>query len=85
MSQNKPAEAAKDKFFTKIMGTHELLENGNRLIAESIRGRVFEVTPSGKIVWDYRMPYNDEVASLFSAASRLPQDFFDKGALKCSQ
>lgn len=74
-----------DKFFTKIMGTHELQPNGNRLIAESIAGRVIEVSPQGEVVWDYRMPFNDEVASLFAAASRLPEDYFGKDGLTCSK
>jgi len=74
-----------DKFYSRIMGTHETLANGNRLIAESAAGRVFEVTKQGQIVWDYRMPYNKDTASLFAAASRLPKDYFDMGALKCSK
>jgi hypothetical protein len=32
------------------------LPNGNTLITESDRGRVFEITPSGEIVWEFFIP-----------------------------
>jgi hypothetical protein len=35
-------------------GAQELLPNGNVLISEDDKGRVFEVTRDGKIVWEYR-------------------------------
>lgn len=72
-----------DKFYTNIMGAHQKLANGNRLITESRQGRVFEVTEQGRIVWDYRLPYDDEVASLFSVAMRLPLDYFEKDQPTC--
>lgn len=74
---------ASDEFFTNIMGTHQALENGNRLITESTAGRVFEVTPQGQIVWDYRLPYDDYLASLFAASIRVDDDFFEAGSLGC--
>jgi len=43
-------------FFTKRRGGADRLGNGNTLITESDRGRVFEVDPKGGIVWDYWMP-----------------------------
>jgi hypothetical protein len=43
-------------FFSKLRGSVEPLPNGNRLITESTRGRVFEVTRDGRIVWDFRNP-----------------------------
>lgn len=71
-----------DRFYSRIMGAHQKLDNGNRLIVESSAGRVFEVTENGKVVWDYRLPYDDEYASLIAYAKRLPNDFF-KGELTC--
>jgi len=41
-------------------GSAQRLPNGNTLIAESDRGRVFEVTRDGKIVWEF---YSMEVDS----------------------
>ena len=41
------------RFYTVGGGKHQLLANGNRLITEAMPGRAFEVTPAGKIVWEY--------------------------------
>lgn len=43
----------KNKFFSLASGSNQRLPNGNTLITESDRGRVFEVNPEGKIVWQY--------------------------------
>jgi len=45
-------------FFSLVRGASQRLPNGNTLITESDRGHVFEVTPTGQIVWEY---YNPEV------------------------
>lgn len=44
-------------FWSKLRGGAQRLPNGNTLITESQRGRVFEVTPAGTVVWEY---WNDE-------------------------
>jgi hypothetical protein len=43
-------------FFSKARGSAQELSNGNVLITESTKGRVFEVTRSGEIVWDFWNP-----------------------------
>jgi len=43
-------------FFTASRGGSEQLPNGNVLVAESNRGRVFEVTRDGEIVWEFLNP-----------------------------
>jgi hypothetical protein len=43
-------------FFTRLRGSAQKLENGNVLITESDKGHAFEVTPSGKIVWEFWNP-----------------------------
>ena len=43
-------------FFSKARGGAQELGNGNVLIAETDKGRAFEVTPTGEIVWEF---YND--------------------------
>jgi hypothetical protein len=49
------------RFYTDFQGSAQRLANGNTLIAESRTGRVFEVTPSAEVVWDYHCPYlNDK-------------------------
>lgn len=72
-------------FFSSIMGRHEPLDNGNRLIIESKRGRVFEINEQGDIVWDYILPYDDEYASLIAEAYRLEESFFEVDNWHCPQ
>lgn len=35
------------------------MPNGNTLITESGKSRIFEVTPQGEVVWDFYNPYID--------------------------
>ena len=42
-----------ESFFSMASGSSQRLPNGNTLITDSLRGRVFEVTPSGETVWEY--------------------------------
>jgi len=55
-----------DDFFTKSQGYCQRLGNGNTLITESEKGRAFEITKSGKIVWEYYHPdIQDETNSKY--------------------
>lgn len=63
-------------FHTYVMGAHERLPNGNRLIAESLKGRVFEITPDGDIVWEYVKPFNKKLAAIIEMALRFDDDYF---------
>lgn len=64
-------------FYTKWMGSHQSLPNGNLLISESYKGRVIEVTPSGELAWEYISNYNDEYASLISYSQRIDKGYID--------
>ncbi len=70
---------AEAPFYSETCGTSQRLSNGNTLITESDEGRAFEVTPDGRIVWEFLSPYRagDEgelVATLFEI-TRLPPGF----------
>jgi hypothetical protein len=55
--------AAPDKLSFRshfISGAHRV-PNGNTFIASGARGRFFEVTPEGDIVWEYWTPYSGDV------------------------
>ncbi len=43
-------------FYSLSRGASQRLGNGNTLITESDRGRVFEVTPAGETVWEFVNP-----------------------------
>lgn len=40
-------------FYTRVQGKWQLLENGNMLLSEADAGRVVEVTPNGRIAWEW--------------------------------
>ena len=44
-------------FYTSICGGAQRLPNGNTLACESTKGRFFEVTTDGEIVWEYQNPF----------------------------
>ena len=71
-------------FYSAFISGAERLPNGNTLICSGAGGRVFEVTPDGRTVWNYRNPHGGEVEppehagkapplALFRAA-RYPRD-----------
>lgn len=43
-------------FDSDILGSCSRLPNGNTLAVESVHGRAIEVTPEGRIVWEYLNP-----------------------------
>lgn len=44
-------------FFSSVAGAQQVLPNGNLLISSSEGGRVFEITPGKKKVWEWVPPY----------------------------
>lgn len=51
-------------FFTAFVGNVARLPNGNTLIDEGMNGRVFQITRSGEIVWEYVTPFVGWLSSL---------------------
>ena len=45
-----------ESFFSESRGAAQRLPNGNTLITEITRGRVFDVTPSGETMWEFFEP-----------------------------
>ena len=50
------ASTPRSTFFATIISGMQRLPNGNTLIDEGTEGRFFEVTPDGRIVWEYVNP-----------------------------
>jgi hypothetical protein len=48
------------RFYSAFRGAAQRLPNGNTLITGSARGRAFEVTSAGEIVWTYYTPKTGE-------------------------
>ena len=59
------------RFHSFVCGQGQRLPNGNTLITISTEGRVIEVTPGGRVVWEYLNPHStvvdgqDRVATIF--------------------
>jgi hypothetical protein len=51
-----PRSGEDHRFFSYYIGSAQRLPNGNTLIDEGTNGRVFEVTNTSKIVWEYITP-----------------------------
>ena len=43
--------------YSALISGCQRLPNGNTLICEGLKGRVFEITMDGEIVWEYRSPF----------------------------
>ena len=55
------AETPADFYATYGSGAHRL-PNGNTLIADGPAGTIFQVTPEGKLVWKYLVPYRYHIS-----------------------
>ena len=63
-----------DGFFSEVRGGAQRLPGGTTLITESERGRVFEVTREGEIVWEWWNPVlEDGARRRVYRATRLPE------------
>lgn len=59
-------------FFSPTGGTQQALPNGNVLVTSTRGGRVFEVTRTGKLAWEWVPPY-EPVRAVRVAADACPQ------------
>jgi hypothetical protein len=68
-------------FYSYLRSSAQRLANGNTLINESDGGRLFEVTRSGDIVWEYINPVrrgdNEELIAVVSSGQRIDPATFD--------
>ncbi|HVR70961.1 MAG TPA: arylsulfotransferase family protein [Vicinamibacteria bacterium] len=74
-----PADGQGADLVSETSGSTERLENGNTLITESTAGRALEVTPEGRIVWEFWNPHragerHELIATLLEVV-RLPRAF----------
>jgi hypothetical protein len=46
-----------EEFFTDTRGANQELPNGNILVTESKKGRVFEINRQGRVVWEFYNPH----------------------------
>jgi hypothetical protein len=77
-------DSNKDNFFySETQGNDQTLDNGDLMIVESLRGRIFEVTPKGDIVWSFVSNWNDDKVVIIDEATRYPLDYVDFTKKSC--
>jgi hypothetical protein len=60
-----------EDFYASFISGAQRLENGNTLICSGPDGRVFEVTPEGRTVWEYLNPFGGEAPTLATPPPHL--------------
>jgi hypothetical protein len=65
----------REYFFSLLRARQERLPNGNTLITDSAKGRLFEVTRDKRVVWEYWNPQrggnNDELIAVVTGGQRV--------------
>jgi len=69
-----------ESFFSSAISGQQRLPNGNTLICEGGKGRIFEVTLEGQIVWEYMNPYHgpDGSRSIYRHSGRYQSEFIEQ-------
>ncbi|OGO30369.1 MAG: thioredoxin [Chloroflexi bacterium RBG_16_56_11] len=64
-------------FYSSFVSSAQRLPNGNTLVTEGQGGRILEVTPERRIVWEYLSPYTGKMlkTNLLYRAYRVPYDW----------
>ena len=63
-------------FYSPFISGAQRLPNGNTLVCEGRRGRVFEVTRAGAVVWDWLNPHGGEIPPSEQAGKAPPKALF---------
>lgn len=70
-------------FYSIIMGKHQRLNNGGILVAEAMKGHIFELSPDKHIVWEYfNQTGNKGMLGLMEDAQRIPASFLSESKLE---
>jgi len=64
-----------ENFFSHFISSAQRLPNGNTLITEGAKGRVFEVTHDKEIVWEFISPTRGKSSNYVYRAYRIPPEW----------
>ena len=64
-----------NEFYTRVMGKHQWLPNGNLLITESMTGRGLEINPQGEVVWEYINYIEPSMTGIVTEVQRLSPEY----------
>ncbi|WP_108802977.1 aryl-sulfate sulfotransferase [Aquimarina sp. Aq107] len=54
-------ESNPEEFFSPLISSAYRLDNGNTLITEGTKSKIFEINPEKEIVWEYISPYRNDI------------------------
>ena len=78
-----------NRFFTDIMGTHQVLPNGNILVNSSGQGRVFEFSPEGDPLWRWSNlgtnGSNNRIYGVIGLPPEMDAAFFEEAVAACPE
>ena len=63
-------------FYSSFVSGAQRMKNGNTFINEGAKGRFFEVTPDGKIVWEYLNQYSGNITKPNGDPDQFPFKYF---------
>lgn len=79
--------SAETQFFSTVLGSQQLLANGNLLVVASMQARAFEVAPDGELLWQAKNLIADGYGGLLADAQVLPvamdAGFFARARARC--
>ena len=77
--------APSDTFYTPKRGKMQRLDNDNLLLTESQRGRLLEVTPDGRVVWEWiHAPRDESMVAAVTNGTRHQLTAEDIASWPCS-
>jgi hypothetical protein len=59
------------RFYSGFISSAQRLPNGNTLITEGAKGRIFEVTREREIVWEYVSPFFFSTNPMFNPTNQI--------------
>ena len=68
----------RQQFLSTAWGSIQRLPSGNTFSLDATKGRLFEITPDGEIVWEYVNPFLS-----YSFEPYVPGAVIDKGVYRC--
>ncbi|WP_405205397.1 aryl-sulfate sulfotransferase [Aquimarina sp. LLG6339-5] len=54
-------ESNPEEFFSPLISSAYRLDNGNTLVTEGTKSKMFEINPQKEIVWEYISPYRNDI------------------------
>ena len=64
-----------EPFYSRIMGKHQWLPDGNLLITDSVNGRAIEEDVNGNILWEFVNFVAPGMAGIMEEVQRLPANY----------